>query len=403
MRGWWRDLTDLVLPAECGGCGRARTVLCPRCRAALSGAAPRRVRPEPEPPGLPPVHAAARYADEVRAVLLAHKERGALALAGPLGTALAGAVRAGLGAAGLRAAPTGAYGVLETGVAGAVEAGARRAAEAGALGAVGAGAHGAVDTDGRGAVEAGALGVVETCGPGGLGFPGGGAGGAVGRGGAGWRADRVAGAGGSGVRGERAVLLVPVPSARRAVRARGHDPARRIALAAAGELRRSGTPARMLAALRHRRAVADQSGLDSRQRWDNLAGALAVVPGAARLLRGAAAVVLVDDVMTTGASLAEAARAVRASADGGTDPAGRTAPPAGRTAGPGGHMTGMAAVYSWAMGEGRGERMGTAPEERTDRAPAGPERAGADGGTIRRVMCAAVVAASPESFEINRN
>jgi predicted amidophosphoribosyltransferase len=316
MRGWWRDLTDLVLPAECGGCGRARTVLCPRCRAALSGAAPRRVRPEPEPPGLPPVHAAARYADEVRAVLLAHKERGALALAGPLGTALAGAVRAGLRTAALREASTGVRG----------------------------GAH-------------------------------------------------------------RAVLLVPVPSARRAVRARGHDPARRIALAAAGELRRSGTPARMLAALRHRRAVADQSGLDSRERWENLAGALAVVPGAARLLRGAAAVVLVDDLMTTGASLAEAARAVRASAGGGAGPAGRTAQPAGRTAGPGAHMTGMAAVYSWATGEGRGERMGTTPEERTDRAPAGPERAGVDGDgeAIRRVMCAAVVAASPESFEMNRN
>ncbi|MYS29436.1 ComF family protein, partial [Streptomyces sp. SID7804] len=84
MRDWWRDLNDLVLPAECGGCGRPRTVLCARCRTALSGAAPRRVRPVPEPPGLPSVHAAARYADEVRAALLAHKERGVLSLAGPL-------------------------------------------------------------------------------------------------------------------------------------------------------------------------------------------------------------------------------------------------------------------------------------------------------------------------------
>ncbi|MBX4179250.1 DUF3043 domain-containing protein, partial [Streptomyces geysiriensis] len=41
MREWWRDLTDLVLPAECGGCGRARSVLCPGCRTALSGAPPR--------------------------------------------------------------------------------------------------------------------------------------------------------------------------------------------------------------------------------------------------------------------------------------------------------------------------------------------------------------------------
>src|ERR1044072_7831417 len=100
MRGWWRDLTDLVLPAECGGCGRPRTVLCPECRAALSGAVPRRGRPVPEPAGPAGrhargrgvVHAAARYGDEVRAVLLAHKERGALGLAAPLGVALAGAV-----------------------------------------------------------------------------------------------------------------------------------------------------------------------------------------------------------------------------------------------------------------------------------------------------------------------
>ncbi|MDX5569884.1 ComF family protein, partial [Streptomyces sp. ID05-04B] len=96
VRTWWHELTGLVLPAECGGCGRARTVLCPRCRAALCHTAPFRVRPVPQPPGLPAVHASVRYADEVRAVLLAHKERGALALTRPLGAALAGAVRAGM-------------------------------------------------------------------------------------------------------------------------------------------------------------------------------------------------------------------------------------------------------------------------------------------------------------------
>ncbi|CAL9511479.1 hypothetical protein SUDANB6_03655 [Streptomyces sp. enrichment culture] len=333
MRGWWRDLADLVLPGECGGCGRARTVLCPRCRAALSGAAPRRVRPVPEPPGLPPVYAAARYADEVRAVLLAHKERGVLALGGPLGTALAGAVRAGL----------------------------RDAAREGAYGAGGAGREGVPGAGGAGR--------------------------------------RVAGAGGG------AVLLVPVPSARRAVRARGHDPTRRIALAAAGELRRSGTPARVLAALRQRRAVADQAGLDSGRRRDNLAGALAVVPGAGRLLRGAGAVVLVDDLMTTGASLAEAARAVRASAGGREGAAGEDAAPWERAPGPDSYPTGPAAVYSRAMGEGRGERRDVTPEERTSRWPAGPERAGVngDGEAVHRVMRAAVVASSPEPFEMNWN
>ncbi|KUN90503.1 hypothetical protein AQJ84_39955 [Streptomyces resistomycificus] len=339
MRGWWQDLTDLVLPTGCGGCGRPRTVLCPKCRAVLSGAVPRRVRPVPEPPGLPVVHAVARYADEVRAVLLAHKERGALALAAPLGTALAGAVRAGLR---------------------------------------------------------------EAWGP-----PGCGAGGR-----------------GTGAWGEGVVVLVPVPSSRGVVRARGHDPARRIALAAAAELRREGTPARVASVVRQRRAVADQAGLNSRQRLENLAGALEVVSGGGRLLR-AGPVVLVDDLMTTGASLTEAARAVRAaspsrgggggSAYGGV--AGGRGAAAGRDEAPRRHRRAGGAdvgvneadvcgkttttVYGEAGREGRGERMSGMTEEETDRVVVPPGRAGPRGH--HDMICAAVIAATPDSFEINRN
>ncbi|NEC09034.1 ComF family protein, partial [Streptomyces sp. SID7909] len=61
MRGWWREISGLVLPVACGGCGRARTELCEACGTRLYGGAPRRVRPSPEPPGLPVVHAAAGY------------------------------------------------------------------------------------------------------------------------------------------------------------------------------------------------------------------------------------------------------------------------------------------------------------------------------------------------------
>ncbi|WP_328669433.1 ComF family protein [Streptomyces sp. NBC_00328] len=308
MRGWWRDLTDLVLPAECGGCGRPRTVLCPECRAALTGAAPCRVRPVPEPAGLSVVHAAAPYGDEVRAMLLAHKERGALALAAPLGVALAGAVRAGLEPAvrpGQAGRPTASQGPQGFG-------------------------KGDVRGEREGADTAGA-------------------------------AVRAAGA------GHGPVLLVPVPSARRVVRARGHDPTRRIALAAAGELRRTGTPARVLGVLRQRRAVADQSGLNSRQRAVNLAGALEVVAGGGRMLAEGGRVVLVDDLMTTGASLAEAARAVRAA------------------------QSGVRALR-WT-----GERTGRAEVYR--RIPGREQAGGRSGATVG----SAVIAAPPDAFEINRN
>lgn len=150
-------------------------------------------------------------------------------------------------------------------------------------------------------------------------------------------ARRRPGGGGAGGQGwlwgpwEREVVLVPVPSARRQVRARGHDPTRRIALAAAGRLRRAGVPARVAPVLRLRRAVRDQAGLGARQRRENLAGALEACPGAARLTDGAV-LVLVDDLITTGATLAEAARAVRAAGLGqGQRPGPRWWPQPGQT------------------------------------------------------------------------
>lgn len=166
----------------------------------------------PEPAGLPAVYAMAEYGGAVRSALIAHKERGVLPLARPLGEALAAGVRRALGGSG--------------------------------------------PPRGR-------------------------------------------------------VLLVPVPSSRRSVAVRGHDPVWRMALAASRMLRREGLPTQAVRLLRQCRVVADQSGLDARARAANLRGALGVIEGAAPLLEGGE-VLLVDDLMTTGASLVEAAGAVRA-------------------------------------------------------------------------------------------
>lgn len=203
---------DLGFGSVCAGCGESPGLLCDECRAALERPAVvdaddlRR-----------PVAAAAGYEGVMRAAILAHKERGRLGLARPLGAALAIAVSA----------------VLE--------------------------------------------------------------------------------AGGCPRCGSRPVAVVPAPSARRATRERGHDPMVRIARAAATVLRRAGQPAIAVPALGHARAVADQAGLGRQARSDNLRGAVATRAGARAVLAGSC-VVVVDDVLTSGATMRESIRALETGA-----------------------------------------------------------------------------------------
>lgn len=107
------------------------------------------------------------------------------------------------------------------------------------------------------------------------------------------------------------VALVPVPSAPAAVRRRGHDHVLRLGRVSAGVLRRRGHHVTVTPLLRQARGVADQAGLSAGDRSRNLEGALRVrhtgTAAQPRLL------VVIDDVITTGASAAEAVSALRRS------------------------------------------------------------------------------------------
>ena len=107
---------------------------------------------------------------------------------------------------------------------------------------------------------------------------------------------------------EGPVLLVPVPSRRRVVRRRGHDPLLRTARQAASRLRRTGVDVVVRQLLVPTGRVRDQSGLDAVARAGNLAGSMS-----ARRVRseeGRRTAVVVDDVLTTGSTVREAQRAL---------------------------------------------------------------------------------------------
>jgi len=111
-------------------------------------------------------------------------------------------------------------------------------------------------------------------------------------------AARWAGAGGGGD------LLVPVPVHASRRRERGYDQAELIAAAAGRALRLP-----MLPAVERTRATTAQYRLDRRHRAANVATAFAVRPGFAARVAGRH-VVLVDDVVTTGATLSASAGAL---------------------------------------------------------------------------------------------
>jgi len=116
--------------------------------------------------------------------------------------------------------------------------------------------------------------------------------------------------------GNGPVFVVPVPSSRSAVRRRGDAPLELLTRAALARAAREGSGQLIFApALRIRRRVADQAGLNHRQRATNLEHAMQVQPRWRAGVRGVTCL-LTDDVLTTGATLVEAARALREAGSG---------------------------------------------------------------------------------------
>lgn len=98
------------------------------------------------------------------------------------------------------------------------------------------------------------------------------------------------------------LTLIPIPSSPQKIRERGFDSITDLCITVMRESHSRNMDASNLFL---RRAVVDQVGLIARQRQDNLSGAFGVRRG----INGT--VVIVDDVITTGATLNSAAKALK--------------------------------------------------------------------------------------------
>ena len=108
------------------------------------------------------------------------------------------------------------------------------------------------------------------------------------------------------------IRLVPVPSRPHARRQRGADLGVVLARAAVARLRRAGWSAAVDPLLRHVSGSADQAGLTRTGRARNVVDTLVARSTSPSRSAARARYLLVDDIVTTGATLREAARAMTA-------------------------------------------------------------------------------------------
>ena len=102
--------------------------------------------------------------------------------------------------------------------------------------------------------------------------------------------------------------LAAIPSRRSATRKRGRDFMKEITQSLA-----TSESLDYIEILQHQRAVRDQSQLNSQQRMSNVAEAFSIINNSAKVgdFGNTRPLIIVDDLVTTGATLAEAIRALR--------------------------------------------------------------------------------------------
>jgi predicted amidophosphoribosyltransferase len=103
------------------------------------------------------------------------------------------------------------------------------------------------------------------------------------------------------------LTVVPAPTRRSAARRRGGDPVTRIARAATAGLR-GVSDIQVVQALRLRALVRDSVGLSSADRLRNIVGRVKITEPVGALAR---AVLVVDDIVTTGATASESVRVLQ--------------------------------------------------------------------------------------------